>query len=223
MPDEPSVLRLDAEAVKVLAHPLRSRLLTRLRRDGPATATELAGALATNTGATSYHLRRLASVGLVADTGTGEGRRRVWRAATDAHRFEPSDVADDADAEAALGWLVRHYARGFTEHLARWLDAEPAWPRGWRDALGASDAGALVTQDQARALAADVEQVVARYRSAGAGHPDALRVAVYTALLPVDTDPDGADQGSREPREPARREPDPRTADADVPATGDAP
>ena len=100
-------LRLDAAALRVLAHPLRSRLLSRLRVDGPSTATDLAGVLGTNTGATSYHLRKLESVGLVADTGDGEGRRRLWRASTRSHSFDPSDHRDDDDASAALGWLQR--------------------------------------------------------------------------------------------------------------------
>ncbi|WP_192900738.1 ArsR/SmtB family transcription factor [Microbacterium sp. RG1] len=58
--DEPrtdSTIRLDSRAVRALAHPLRSRILSRLRTHGPATATELASALGTNSGATSYHLR----------------------------------------------------------------------------------------------------------------------------------------------------------------------
>src|SRR5674536_30776 len=80
-------LRLDASALRVLAHPLRSRLLSALRRGGPATTTELAKTLGTNSGATSYHLRKLESVGLVADTGEGEGKRRLWRAATDFHQW----------------------------------------------------------------------------------------------------------------------------------------
>ena len=74
------VIRLDAAALRVLAHPLRSRLLAQLRLHGAATATELADLLTTNTGATSYHLRKLESVGLVTDTGTGAGKRRVWEA-----------------------------------------------------------------------------------------------------------------------------------------------
>ncbi|RYE79717.1 MAG: ArsR family transcriptional regulator, partial [Myxococcales bacterium] len=78
-------ITLDATAVKVLAHPLRSRLLSALRRDGAATATDLAAALGTNSGATSYHLRKLESVGLVEDTGDGEGKRRLWRASTRFH------------------------------------------------------------------------------------------------------------------------------------------
>jgi DNA-binding transcriptional ArsR family regulator len=55
--ESPSELHLGAEAVKVLAHPLRSRIVTQLRRSGPLTATALAALLGTNSGATSYHLQ----------------------------------------------------------------------------------------------------------------------------------------------------------------------
>ena len=58
----------------MLAHPLRSRLLAELRVRGPATATTLAAVLQTNSGATSYHLRKLAEVALVVDSGKGSGR-----------------------------------------------------------------------------------------------------------------------------------------------------
>ena len=94
-------VRLDAASLKVLAHPLRSRLLSSLRRGGPSTATDLAATLGTNSGATSYHLRKLESVGLVADTGEGQGKRRLWRAATESHQFDASDFAGDEDSETA--------------------------------------------------------------------------------------------------------------------------
>ncbi|WP_242653142.1 winged helix-turn-helix domain-containing protein, partial [Intrasporangium flavum] len=68
-PPMPDNIWLTPESLRVLAHPLRSRLLGALRRGGPATATDLAAALGTNSGATSYHLRKLESVGLVEDTG----------------------------------------------------------------------------------------------------------------------------------------------------------
>ena len=87
--------------MKVLAHPLRTRLLGALRLEGPATATGLARLLGTNTGATSYHLRRLADVGLVEETGTGTGRQRVWRAAHDRHSWTTSAAGDAPDAVAA--------------------------------------------------------------------------------------------------------------------------
>src|SRR3712207_9241064 len=119
-------MRLDATAVRVLAHPLRSRLLSRLRLHGPATATELAASLGTNTGATSYHLRKLESVGLVTDTGEGEGRRRVWRASTSSHAFYPSEYRGDDDAAAAVGWLQRDYGHRMAERAGHWLGAADA-------------------------------------------------------------------------------------------------
>ena len=121
-------VRLDASSLRVLAHPLRSRLLSALRRGGPATATELAQTLGTNSGATSYHLRKLESVGLVADTGEGEGKRRLWRAATDFHEWDASDFVGDEDSETALNWLARDYHRQLGQQFERWLDVEGSWP-----------------------------------------------------------------------------------------------
>ena len=138
-------IRLDATALKVLAHPLRSRLLSRLRQGGPATATDLAAELRTNSGATSYHLRRLEAVGLVSDTGDGEGKRRLWRAATDSHQYEPSDFEGDEDAETALNWLVRDYTRHFSEKFEAWLDVESTWPVGRSVCPSGSESDASAT------------------------------------------------------------------------------
>jgi DNA-binding transcriptional ArsR family regulator len=189
-------IRLDATSLKVLAHPLRSRLLSALRRGGPATATDLASALGTNSGATSYHLRKLESVGLVTDTGEGEGKRRLWRAATESHQWEPSDFAGDEDAETALNWLVRDYMRHFAEQFERWLDVEGTWPVEWRDAAGMNDSFVITTPEQTQAMKAEIDEVVARYRRVGQGNPNARRLAVYSVIYPLDLDraPRGKDQ-----------------------------
>src|SRR5665647_2056761 len=179
-------VRLDASALRVLAHPLRSRLLSALRRGGPAIATELAKTLGTNSGATSYHLRKLESVGLVADTGEGEGKRRLWRAATDFHQWDASDFVGDEDSETALNWLVRDYVRQLGQQFERWLDVEGSWPVEWRDAAGLSDSFVIATAEQARALGAELGEVVARYRLVGQGDPEAKRLIVHTVLLPTD-------------------------------------
>ena len=181
-------VRLDASALRVLAHPLRSRLLSALRRGGPATATELAQTLGTNSGATSYHLRKLESVGLVADTGEGEGKRRLWRAATDFHQWDASEFAGDEDSETALNWLVRDYVRRLGQQFERWLDVEGSWPVEWRDAAGMSDTFVIVTPAQAEALQADLDEVLARHRHVGEGQTDAKRLTAYTVILPMDLD-----------------------------------
>ncbi|MDF2442435.1 MAG: hypothetical protein JWR01_638 [Subtercola sp.] len=179
-------MQLDERAVRVLAHPLRSRILGRLRVDGPLTATELAGILTTNTGATSYHLRALESVGLVADTGEGAGRRRLWRASTDFHRWNNSDFDGNEDARTALGWLQRDYVRQFAARAELWLDASEVWPAEWVDQLGLSDTFIEATPEQAAALKADLDALLERYRTIGRGDPRSRRIHLHTFASPVD-------------------------------------
>ncbi|BBJ43426.1 hypothetical protein SSPO_061440 [Streptomyces antimycoticus] len=79
-PDDVRVL--DPRTLRGLAHPLRMRLLTALREYGPATASQLAARLGESSGATSYHLRQLATYGFVEDDPErGKGRERWWKAA----------------------------------------------------------------------------------------------------------------------------------------------
>ena len=189
-PPVPTV-HLDRAALAMLAHPLRSRLLDELRLSGPATATTLAAVLHTNSGATSYHLRKLAQVALVVDSGEGGGRRRLWSASTESrpHDSRPGDdgEGDDADARAALAWLARDYLGLFNDRAGQWLDTQDRWPPQWREQVGLSDRLVQVTPGQLSALRADLDAVLERYRRVGAGNPDAKRVSVYLCPLPVDS------------------------------------
>ncbi|WP_313358286.1 helix-turn-helix domain-containing protein [Microbacterium sp.] len=183
--DDVRSVRLDERQIRVLAHPLRARIPGLLRIHGPATATDLARMLDTNSGATSYHLRQLAAVGLVTDTGEGAGRRREWRATSDLHSWAPSDFDDRPDAAAAADWLQRAYLRDFVERAERWEDAAPAWSPQWRDRLGLSDTVVEVTPQQASALHTELAEVLERYRVAGAGDPDAARLHVTIHAAPL--------------------------------------
>lgn len=175
---------IDSVALRTLAHPLRARLLSELRSLGPATASELARRLATNTGATSYHLRRLADVGIVVDTGQGAGRRRIWAAATEGRTLDV-EAADESD-EAAAEWLARDYVQHFAGKAQEWITHGGEWSPTWQESAGLDDRLVLVSDEQLAELRAEIEDVLGRYRRVGAGNPLAKRVIFYTCALPVD-------------------------------------
>jgi DNA-binding transcriptional ArsR family regulator len=175
--------RLDPVAIKVLAHPLRSRLLAELRLNGPATATTLADALGTNTGATSYHLRKLASVDLVEETGEGKGRERWWRASHEMHSWFSTDLDDDPDGIAVAAWLRGESLRRFQVFAEEWFASEYDWPVEWRDAGGSSDYLLELSAAQLSDLERDLFEVIDRHRKMPQG-PDPARVVVYTFAFP---------------------------------------
>jgi DNA-binding transcriptional ArsR family regulator len=180
-----TTLRLDRRALRLLAHPLRSRLLTALRSAGPATATALAQSLDTNTGATSYHLRKLASVGLVEETDEGRGRERWWRASTSSHGWTERDVAGDPDAEAASDWLKRHYFQEYADRYERWLDQASGWPIDWRAAAESGDTLLQVSPARLSELHTDLIALMDRYLEPPSDDPDARPVAVYYSMFPI--------------------------------------
>jgi predicted ArsR family transcriptional regulator len=180
-----STLHLDAAAIKVLAHPLRSRLLGALRSGGPATATALAERFGTNTGATSYHLRKLASVGIVEETGEGHGRERWWRAATGMHSFTQRDVVYDPDAQAATDWLRRYYLRSFAERYQAWLDVQETWPLEWQEAADSSDRQVRVTPARLAALQAELADTIERYLDPDPDDQEARLVEIHIHAFPT--------------------------------------
>ncbi|ROT33293.1 winged helix-turn-helix domain-containing protein [Micromonospora sp. HM5-17] len=174
---QPSIVRLDADQIRVLAHPLRARLLAALRSDGPATATRLAEVLGTNTGATSYHLRQLAQAGLVVEEAErGTGRQRWWRAAHQLSNWHATDFDDQPDAAAAADWLYRNALRVHAEQAERWIETQRDYPAEWREAAELSDCLLRLTPHQLRQLIDELHAVLDRYRH---------------ALVPVDTPPGG--------------------------------
>jgi DNA-binding transcriptional ArsR family regulator len=181
-------LQLNSQAVKMLAHPLRARLLSELRVNGAATATQLAERLTTNTGATSYHLRKLAEVKLVVETGEGTGKERFWAAAQRSHGWADADVANDPDALAAAGWLREHYWAYMSEKVARWEDARQRWPVAWRDAAGMHDMLLELSVSQLRALTSEIGEVLRRHQEAAQADPDeaARRVTFLFYALPTE-------------------------------------
>ncbi|MFI7577082.1 ArsR/SmtB family transcription factor [Micromonospora sp. NPDC049497] len=179
-------VHLDGRQIRTLAHPLRLRLLGALRMDGPATATTLADKLRTNTGATSYHLRQLADVGLVVeDPDRASGRQRWWRAAHDITHFEPTDFDDDPDARAAVEWLESDWIRWMAEQAERWMAASRNADRAWREAAAIGDMMLRLDPTRLRALNDELHEVVMRYRDEPVPDPaNARDVFVFLSAFP---------------------------------------
>lgn len=115
------VKELDAESLKALAHPLRARLLTALRLEGPATASALGRRFDETSGSTSYHLRQLARHGFVEEeVGRGTARERWWRASHHGTRWSTSPWRDDpATAEASA--FLQHSQFSYEQRsVQRW-------------------------------------------------------------------------------------------------------
>lgn len=159
---------LDSARIRCLAHPLRARLLATLRLDGPATSTTLAHRLDTNTGATSYHLRRLEKVGLVEElTDRGTARERWWQAAHAFTVWNQADFESDPTDRAAAEWLMGHSSRVMSGWRDDWLATRQDYSKAWREAAGVSDYHLDLTPDQLHALNRDLLAVLDAYREAG--------------------------------------------------------
>lgn len=184
--DEVRVLHPTAGQLRVLAHPLRSRLLGALRFHGPATSTALAARLGTNSGATSYHLRQLAEAGLVEDDlERSNGRDRWWRSAHDSTSWTSTEFEDDPDARAADDWLARNQARNAASWSADWLDVRHDWSTEWQAASDQSDYHLDMTPAGLKDLMEELHEVVARHRDAAdPSLPGAERVTVLLQAFP---------------------------------------
>jgi len=181
---ERTVVHVDSAQLHALAHPHRSRLLALLRVHGPATATQLAQRLGTNSGQTSYHLRKLAEVGLVIDDEErGDGRDRWWKAAHRNTQYSSLDFRDDPDDRAADSWLVGYHAREHARWMQDWLDTRDEWPDAWVEAAMLSDSSLRMTAERAAELNRDMIALIDRYR-AYEDEPDAVRVTITVHSFP---------------------------------------
>ena len=179
-----------AQAWRLLSHPLRSRILAHLRLHGGATAADLARALSSNTGATSYHARVLEEAGLITDTGLGDGRSRVWAAAEVEEESGPDtgvavSTIDDAEELADALWLAHDHVDHLAGRLHGWIDRQVGWPLVWQEECGLEEHEVLVDEAQLAALRAELDAVLERYRRRGAGTPGARRVSAAVGLIPL--------------------------------------
>ncbi|BFO21324.1 hypothetical protein SHKM778_77120 [Streptomyces sp. KM77-8] len=167
------------------------RLLNTLRRNGPATASQLAARLGESSGATSYHLRQLAAHGFVEDAPEhGKGRERWWKAV---HKGCGSTTLSSGTAIPRSGGRRPVPARG----------REPAHPgdrhlaghrrrlvRGLAPSLRPERLDAAPHPGLAEELIHRMHDLVESYRgkAPAPGTPDSEQVRVHTHAFPTRTE-----------------------------------
>lgn len=149
-----------AAGLRALSHPTRLKILKRLRLQGPATATVLAGELGLNTGATSYHLRQLADHGFVEeDAERGDARDRWWRAAHQSTRANLDEQRTEEEADTAEAYL-HSVLMMYTETLMQYAAEHRFLPQPWKDASTTSDWNLRLTSTQAGELVDTLVSVI---------------------------------------------------------------
>ncbi|MDX3006149.1 helix-turn-helix domain-containing protein [Kribbella solani] len=187
MSDQPDDLVLDAATLRVLAHPMRLTLLEHLRQRGPSTARQLAAYYEIDSGAASYHLRRLADGGLIEeDHERGTRRDRWWRARhrSSVHQPADSDPGERQDSRAYLNAVLLAYS----EQLRRLAYTAPLLPDEWYAAAVFSNYTMRLTPAELNEAKAELAAVIKKYRDRDkpTGVPVALQLHAFPLLEPND-------------------------------------
>jgi DNA-binding MarR family transcriptional regulator len=175
----------EGEELKGLTHPLRVRMLAALREHGPATATELARRFVTDTGATSYHLRKLAQYGFVEEVASaGHPRARRWRAVHLTTSWKNSEMAATSAGRAAAGWMRRRQAEILVEDVESFERDQATLPGEWVDAAGIGDLVVNLTPASVHELWERFYSHVDELKARDAGNPDASKVSIVVSAFP---------------------------------------
>jgi DNA-binding transcriptional ArsR family regulator len=188
-PIEPAVQVTDVRALRALAHPLRSRLLAQLRLHGPATASQLGRTVGESSGSTSYHLRQLAAYGFVEEVeGQGTARERWWRARHRLTSWQAADIEAQEGGAEVEDELVRIQLDVRGRVLRAWQEQRQELGAAWTAAASLNDHVLRLRPDQARALADELNAVLARWMDE---HPSDVPaegtelVEVFTDVVPL--------------------------------------
>jgi DNA-binding transcriptional ArsR family regulator len=181
--------------LRALAHPLRVQLLHLLRVDGESTASELGRRLGESSGSTSYHLRVLHRVGMIAECERRNGRERWW-GAVGSRRLIPNSIdpalpADErAELQAAHAQIESIILERDEQALERWESLKYDLPLAWQDAGFLGSFRIWGTADEITELVALVLAATAKLQKRQAERaPEARELNFTMRLLPQEREP----------------------------------
>jgi DNA-binding transcriptional ArsR family regulator len=182
---------IDPQAMRALAHPVRLAALSYLQKNGPATATQLSEHVGASPSVTSWHLRHLATFGLVVDGPPPSGsdrRQRWWNAVARGFRYAMPDTPEGTEAGRLLRTELMNQALESAQH---WIaETEPVLDPEWSRLAGSANTLLVLTPAEAEAIESAIEQLLAPYvqrRDAGDTPDDARPVRYLRMSLPEAT------------------------------------
>lgn len=179
---------LDAGALKALAHPLRVRIYDLLSERGPQTASSLAALIGETSGATSYHLRALASHDLIREVeGRGTARERWWERPKGRINLPGPDETMSPANRAAAQIVTAEFFRLRHQTLMDYLNRPSSeQPEEWRDAGLVMTTMLDLTSEQMAEVTAQmsalVDTLIERYRGQE-GAPGTRRVSLRSEIF----------------------------------------
>ena len=193
-PPQPREVR-DVEELRTLAHPMRQRILRRLREAGPATATTLARDLGENSGIMSYHLRLLAGHDFVREVaGRGQGRERWWEVSPEPVWIPREGLSVEAQAE--VSGLQQPFWAGDQEGFERFRAARRDMGEWGRGTWVSGRTRLTLTREEAARFIADQQDLISRYQRETGEAPADTRTVVFRFL--VYPEPSPGDDAARE-------------------------
>lgn len=179
---------LDASALKALAHPLRVRIFDILSQFGPQTSSSLADLLGESSGATSYHLRALASHDLIREVpGRGTARERWWERPRGAIMIGSPEAVRTPSGRAASQIVTTETYRQRHEQLMRFLEQSMrSGVPDARDEAELSTATARLTKEQFQEVAGALREIISNTVRT---HRDQQAESARTYLLRLDLFP----------------------------------
>jgi DNA-binding transcriptional ArsR family regulator len=158
----------DPGVLKALSHPLRRQIYRLLSQLGPQTVTLLAEHTGADPGQLSFHLRELAKRGFIAEAPelARDRRERWWQVEPGSWSWSTEDFKDPAAraiASTAKQLMVAEELDRLRAYEARKESLDPDWV----NAAVSSDSSLRLRPDELRALAAELQQVLARWSEVG--------------------------------------------------------
>jgi DNA-binding transcriptional ArsR family regulator len=165
--DKPDEIRqlTDARVLTAMAHPLRRRLLTLLKVDGPAMTSTLAERTGQAVGNVSHHLRVLGAAGLIEEAPelAHDRRERWWRRTANTLRWSSRDFAGDDNAETAARAAMSIDLDNQLAALRAWDQAPQEEKERWPEGPFAVDSWMRLDDAELAELSAELTAVIRRW------------------------------------------------------------